>query len=58
MVLSASLANIKPKQYSQTWQWNKQPYDLTQKLQGINPMGLSAPWVDYKNKQLFTTMKI
>ena len=21
---------------------------------GINPMGLSAPWDDYKNKQLLT----
>ena len=28
------------------------------KLQGINPMGLSAPCDDYKNKQLFTNMKM
>ena len=26
--------------------------------QGINPMGLSAPWVDYKNKQLFIKIKM
>ena len=25
-------------------------------LQGINPMGLSAPWSDYKNKQPFKNM--
>ena len=24
------------------------------KLQGMNPMGLSAPWPEYKNKQFFT----
>ena len=26
--------------------------------QDINPMGLSAPWADYKNKKIFTNMKI
>ena len=25
---------------------------------GMNPMGLSAPWADYKNKQSFTNMKM
>ena len=24
----------------------------------INPMGRSAPWNDYKNKQIFKNMKI
>ena len=27
-------------------------------LQGINPIGLSAPWADYNNKHLFTNMKM
>ena len=27
-------------------------------FQGMNPICLSAPWADYKNKQLFTNMKI
>ena len=27
-------------------------------IKGINPMGLFSPWVNYKNKQLFTNMKI
>ena len=26
--------------------------------QGINPMGLSSPWANYKNKQLSTNMKL
>ena len=26
--------------------------------QGVNPMGLSAPWSDYKNKKVFTNMKM
>ena len=26
--------------------------------QGINPMILSATWFDYKNKQLFTNIKM
>ena len=28
------------------------------KLRDMNPMGLSAPCDDYKNKQLFTNMKM
>ena len=28
------------------------------KFQGINPISLSDPWVDYKNKQLFTNIKM
>ena len=31
---------------------------MFEKWQEINPMGLSAPWDDYKNKQYFTNMKI
>ena len=30
----------------------------TKRIQGINPMGFYAPWVNYKNKQFFTNMKI
>ena len=26
--------------------------------QGIDPMGLIPPWSNYKNKQLFTNMKV
>ena len=29
-----------------------------EKWQGINPMGLSAPWVELKNKQSFTNMRM
>ena len=28
------------------------------KLLGMRPIGLSAPWADYKNKQLFTNIKM
>ena len=28
------------------------------KLRGMNPMGFSPPWSDYKNKQLFTNIKM
>ena len=28
------------------------------KFRGMNLLGLSAPWSDYKNKQLFTNMKM
>ena len=27
-------------------------------FQGINHMGICAPWADYKNKQFFTNIKI
>ena len=27
-------------------------------LQGINSIGLRAPWADYRNKHLFTNMKM
>ena len=33
--------------YSQTWKYNKQPHDLTQKMQEVNPMGLCSPWDSY-----------
>ena len=26
--------------------------------QEINPMGISAPWANYKNKQILTNMKM
>ena len=48
----------KTNNYPQTLKFNKQYYDMTQKIQGINPIFLSAPWVNYKNKQLFTNMKM
>ena len=28
------------------------------KLRGMNPMGLSVPWANYKNKQLSTNMRM
>ena len=31
---------------------------MLENWQGINPNGPSAPWGYYKNKQLFTDMKI
>ena len=32
--------------------------NMFENWQGINPMGLSAPWADYKNKQLFKNVKM
>ena len=31
---------------------------IFENYQGINPMGISAPWADHKNKQLFKNMII
>ena len=31
---------------------------MIENWQGVNPIGISAPWADYKNKQLFKNMNI
>ena len=51
--------DIKTNNYSQTIKCNKQTYDVTQKRLQVNKqMGLCEPWEEYKNKPLFTNMKI
>ena len=37
--------------------WQKNYYVAEKNLQGINPLGLCAPWDDYKNKQCFKNME-
>ena len=58
MGLSASLADYKTNNYSQTWKCNKQLYDITHKIfQGFNPMVLCVSWDDYKTNNYSQTIK-
>ena len=43
--------------YLHTNFFNALDINMFEMFQGIDPMGLSAPSYDYKNKQLFTNME-
>ena len=48
-----------PNGFSAPWSESLDNISLyTLKIQGMKPMVLSAPWADYKNKQLFINNKI